>query len=282
MNNMEATIKEKYLIWTAVGLAICIISLGVSIIVGSDFGNDIFIRLIVFVCSNVFGWLLYLVFQSFIFDAYHIYKLKFSKKDKPQEIEVVAPQEVIAPETEDSEVMEETANKESVQEPQPIEIHISSQQHQEAKASYEWKQQLEKEQRVRMVMEYIHYIMPRIADEETINHICTEVHNWMYNPNYKPKPIKRRLTKQITSVPLRHFVWNITARFLNPKLYDGENKAMFIKTLFPKEFADTEIETIKNFKVDARKSEIPIDEPEGDNLSFHYPARLHTKTDFIA
>ena len=93
----------------------------------------------------------------------------------------------------------------------------------------------------------------------------------MYNPNYKPKPIKRRLTKQITSVPLRHLVWNITARFLNPKLYDGENKAMFIKTLFPKEFADTEIDTIKNFKVDARKSEIPIDEPEGDNFSFHYP-----------
>ena len=271
MNNMEATIKEKYLIWTAVGLAICIISLGVTIVVGSDFGHDNFIRLIVFVCSNVFGWLLYLVFQSFIFDAYHIYKLKFSKKDKPQEIEVVAPQEVIAPETEDSEVMEETANKESVQEPQPIEIHISSQQHQEAKASYEWKQQLEKEQRVRMVMEYIHYIMPRIADEDTINHICTEVHNWMYNINYKPKAIKRILTKQITSVPLRHFVWNITARFLDSKLYDGENKANFIKALFPKEFADTEIDTIKNFKVDSKKSEIPIDEPEGDNFSFHYP-----------
>ena len=130
---------------------------------------------------------------------------------------------------------------------------------------------LEMEQRERMVMEYIHYIMPRIADEDTINHICTEVHNWMYNINYKPKAIKRRLTKQITSVPLRHFVWNITARFLDSKLYDGENKANFIKALFPKEFADTEIDTIKNFKVDSKKSEIPIDEPEGDNFSFHYP-----------
>ena len=271
MNNMDATIKEKYLIWTAVGLAICIISLGVTIIVGSDFGHDNFIRLIVFVCSNVFGWLLYLVFQSFIFDAYHIYKLKFGKKEKPQEIEVVAPEEVIAPVTVETAVTEEISVKESIQETQPIEIHISSQQHQERKASYEEIQKLEMEQRERMVMEYIHYIMPRIADEETINHICTEVHNWMYNPNYKPKPIKRRLTKQITSVPLRHLVWNITARFLNPKLYSGDNKAMFIKALFPKEFAYTEIETIKNFKVDPRKSEIPIDEPEGDNFSFHYP-----------
>ena len=271
MNNMEATIKEKYLIWTAVGLAICIISLGVTIIVGSDFGHDNFIRLIVFVCSNVFGWLLYLVFLSFIFDAYHIYKLKFGKKEKPQEIEVVAPEEVFAPVAEETAVTEEIAVKEPIQELQPLEIHITSQHHQERKASYEEMQKLEMGQRERMVMEYIHYIMPHIADEETINHICTEVHNWMYNPNYKPKPIKRRLTKQITSVPLRHLVWNITARFMNPKLYSGDNKAIFIKTLFPKEFADTEIETIKNFKVDPRKSEIPIDEPEGNNFSFHYP-----------
>ena len=271
MNNMDATIKEKYLIWTAVGLAICIISLGVTIVVGSDFGHDNFIRLIVFLCSNVFGWLLYLVFQSFIFDAYHIYKMKFGKKDKPQEIEAVAPEEVIVQVAEETVVEEEIAIKEPIQELQPLEIHISSQQHLERKASYEEMQKQEMEQRERNIMEYIHYIMPRIADEETINHICTEVHHWMYNPNYKPKPIKRRLTKQITSVPLRHLVWNITARFLNPKLYSGDNKAIFIKTLFPKEFAGTEIETIKNFKVDPRKSEIPIDEPEGDNLSFHYP-----------
>ena len=271
MNNMDATIKEKYLIWTAVGLAICIISLGVTIIVGSDFGHDNFIRLIVFVCSNVFGWLVYLVFQSFIFDTYHIYKLKFGKKEKPLEVEAVAPQEVIAPMAEETAITEETPDKEPTQESQPIEIHITSQHHQERKTSYEVMQKQEMEQRARMVMEYIHYIMPRIADEETINHICTEVHNWMYNVNYKPKAIKRRLTKQITSVPLRHLVWNITARFLNPKLYSGDNKANFIKTLFPKEFADTEIDTIKNFRVDARKSEIPIDEPEGDNFSFHYP-----------
>ena len=180
---MESSIKEKYLIWTAVGLAICVISLGVTIIIGSDFGHDNFIRFIVFVCCNVFGWLLYLVFQSFIFDAYHIYKLKFGKKKKPLEVEAVALQEVIAPVVEESAVTEETADKDSVQESQPIEIHITSQHHQERKASYEEMQKQEMEQRARMVMEYIHYIMPRISDEETINHICTEVHNWMYNVN---------------------------------------------------------------------------------------------------
>ena len=69
----------------------------------------------------------------------------------------------------------------------------------------------------------------------------------------------------------RGFNGNISERFLYKRYYNGDNRAKFIKALFPKEFADTEIDTIKNFKVDARKSEIPIDEPEGDNFSFHYP-----------
>ena len=33
---------------------------------------------------------------------------------------------------------------------------------------------------------------------------------------------------------------------------------------------DTDIDTTKNFKVSPRASEIPIDEPEGGNLNFHY------------
>ena len=96
------------------------------------------------------------------------------------EVEAVAPQEVIAPMAEETAIAEETSDKEPVQESLPIEIHITSQHHQKRKASYEEMQKQEMEQRVRMVMEYIHYIMPRIADQETINYICTEVHNWMY------------------------------------------------------------------------------------------------------
>lgn len=274
---MESSIKEKYLIWTAVGLAICVISLGVTIIIGSDFGHDNFIRLIVFVCSNVFGWLVYLVFQSFIFDAYHIYKMKFGKKEKPLEVEAVAPQEVIAPMAEETAITEEISDKEPTQEIQPIEIHITSQHHQERKASYEEMQKQEMEQRVRMVMEYIHYIMPRIADEETINHICTEVHQWMIFHKYKPKAIKRRLNKEVNSVPLRHFVWNIAERFMYKKHYTGDVKANFIRSLFPKEFVDTDIDTTKNFKVSPRASEIPIDEPEGGNLNFHYFEDIQSK-----
>ena len=53
--------------------------------------------------------------------------------------------------------------------------------------------------------------------------------------------------------------------------YNGDNRAGFIKALFPKAFADTDTSTIKNFKVEPLKTEIPIDEPENGKLDFHYP-----------
>ena len=56
------------------------------------------------------------------------------------------------------------------------------------------------------------------------------------------------------------------------KYYNGDNRARFIKALFPREFADTDIATVKNFKVEPLKTQIPIDEPENGSLDFHYPA----------
>ena len=154
----------------------------------------------------------------------------------------------------------------------PIKLSIAPELHEKNRADYEDREKQEKEERIRMVMEYIHFYMPRIADEETVNHICKEVNSWMNLHTYKPEPITRRLTKEITNIPLRHFVWNISERFMYKKYYNGDNRARFIKALFPHEFADTDIATIKNFKVEPLKTLIPIDEPENGNLDFHYPA----------
>lgn len=94
----------------------------------------------------------------------------------------------------------------------PTEIAISPELHEKNRADYEDREQRENEERIAMIMEYIHFIMPRIADKETVNHICGEVNNWMRLHSYKPKPIKGRLTKDISNIPLRHFVWNISER----------------------------------------------------------------------
>ena len=254
---MEQSVKDKHIILGFVGFAILLISSIATLIVAEKFNQDNFVRLIVFVCSNLLGWLLYLSFQTVIFDTYEITEIR---EDQPQDAhKPVTPASM-------------ATGGEATPDIRPTEIAISPELHEKNRADYEDREQRENEERIAMVMEYIHFIMPRIADKETVNHICGEVNNWMRLHSYKPKPIKGRLTKDISNIPLRHFVWNISERFMYKKYYTGDNRARFISTLFPREFADTDIATIKNFKVEPLKTLIPIDEPENGRLDFHYPA----------
>ncbi len=270
---MEPSVKDKYIILGFVGFAILLISSIATLIVAEKFNQDNFVRLIVFVCGNLLGWLLYFSFQTVIFDTYEIYKIKFGKKGTVAETikrREELPQGTLEP-TAALKAMPTSGEASAGTEP-PIKLSIAPELHEKNRADYEDREKQEKEERIRMVMEYIHFYMPRIADEETVNHICREVNSWMNLHTYKPKPITRRLTKEITNIPLRHFVWNISERFMYKKYYNGDNRARFIKALFPREFADTDIATIKNFKVEPLKTLIPIDEPENGNLDFHYPA----------
>ena len=95
---------------------------------------------------------------------------------------------------------------------QPIELTIAPDLHEKNRANYASREQREKEERIRMVMEYCHYYLPRIADQETVNHICTEVDKWMNLNTYTPKPIQRPFTKDINNIPLRHFCLLYTSR----------------------------------------------------------------------
>ena len=270
---MEPSVKDKYIILGFVGFAILLISSIAALIVAEKFNQDNFVRLIVFVCGNLLGWLLYFSFQTVIFDTYEIYKIKFGKKKTLAETikgREELPQSTLEP-TAALKPMPTNGEAPAGTEP-PIKLSIAPELHEKNRADYEDREKQETEERIRMVMEYIHFYMPRIADEETVNHICKEVNSWMNLHTYKPEPITRRLTKEITNIPLRHFVWNISERFMYKKYYNGDNRARFIKALFPHEFADTDIATIKNFKVEPLKTLIPIDEPENGNLDFHYPA----------
>ena len=268
---MEQSVKDKHIILGFVGFAILLISSIATLIVAEKFNQDNFVRLIVFVCSNLLGWLLYLSFQTVIFDTYEIYRIKFGKKKTPAEITEIRedqPQDAHKPVTPAS----MATGGEATPDIRPTEIAISPELHEKNRADYEDREQRENEERIAMVMEYIHFIMPRIADKETVNHICGEVNNWMRPHSYKPKPIKGRLTKDISNIPLRLFQIAHPLRFMYKKYYTGDNRARFISTLFPREFADTDIATIKNFKVEPLKTLIPIDEPENGRLDFHYPA----------
>lgn len=173
---MEPSVKDKHIILGFVGFAILLISSIATLIVAEKFNQDNFVRLIVFVCSNLLGWLLYLSFQTVIFDTYEIYRIKFGKKKTPAEITEIRedqPQDAHKPVTPAS----MATGGEATPDIRPAEIAISPELHEKNRADYEDREQRENEERIAMVMEYIHFIMPRIADKETVNHICGEVNN---------------------------------------------------------------------------------------------------------
>ena len=168
---MEPSVKDKHIIWGFVGFAILLISSIATLVVADKFNQDNFVRLIVFVCSNLLGWLLYFSFQTVIFDTYEIYRIKFGKKKTPVEIAEVRedqPQDAHKPVPPAS----MSTGGEAAPDIRPTEIAISPELHEKNRADYEDREQRENEERIAMVMEYIHFIMPRIADKETVNHIC--------------------------------------------------------------------------------------------------------------
>ena len=227
---MDSSVKDKHIILGFIGFTICLISFFITLIVAESFNQDNFVRLIVFLCSNLLGWLFYLSFQTIIFDTYQLYKIKSGKKEaKEITTEAVAlqekePQNTIEPVTQ---IAEEASS-----DVHPIELNIDPKRHEEIRSSYEDEQDKENKRRIRMVVEYIHFYMPRIADEETVN---------------------------------------IAERCMYKRYYNGDNRARFVKELFPREFAETDIATIKNFRIDPLKPPIPIDELEDGKLDFHYP-----------
>ena len=132
---MEPSVKDKHIILGFVGFAILLISSIATLIVAEKFNQDTFVRLIVFVCSNLLGWLLYFSFQTVIFDTYEIYRIKFGRKKTPAEI------------TEIQEDQSQDAHKpvisasmptggEATPDIKPTEIAISPELHEKNRADY--------------------------------------------------------------------------------------------------------------------------------------------------
>ena len=69
---MDSSVKDKHIILGFIGFTICLISFFITLIVAESFNQDNFVRLIVFLCSNLLGWLFYLSFQTIIFECAYI------------------------------------------------------------------------------------------------------------------------------------------------------------------------------------------------------------------
>lgn len=262
------TVKEACLVWGLPGVAILAISLMVAVRVGYDFGNDGLVRAVTFIGSNVLLWLLYaLMFQMLPAELYAGICKKELKRLPLTEPEKVVPTDEIQGDspavTKGRMAADVQTDEQSVTTAcNPDTYAMRCEQH---------RRQCEQEKAglVNAIMDYVNYIMPPYMDEESLASLCGEIRLWSEASTHKPAAI--RLKGKLTTVDLRHFAWNIGERLGKENGYDGTARAVFIKAMFPDVFKDTEIESIKNFKLNPRACRIPIDEPENDSHAFHYP-----------
>lgn len=275
-------VRDYCLLWGCPGLVILTISLFVSLKVGYDFGQDNFAKFVTFVISSGLLGTVYFLFLSVLADV----PLKLQKRPRKetmlltnQESEMV---QDISKENPNVEQVQECRNEvipcpESIQAPLSEELQdptIETSMEQPDLYALRCKEFLrEQEQRrqdtIAAIMEYVtHTMSPFVYDNQELEKLCDAIRMWADDWRHIPVPI--RLKSTLTTLDLRHFVWNIAERLGSKKDYTGEVRAMFIKRMFPDVMKDIELDSIRNFKFQPDTGSIMIDEPDKGDYHFHY------------
>ena len=291
-------VRDYCLIWGCPGMVILTISLLVSLKVGNDFGQDNFAKLVTFIISSGLLGTVYYLFQSVLAEV----PLKLQKRKRKetmlltdQESEMIPEdstdnvsleqgQECLAevlPQTESAqeplseELIEPTVEVSDLAEPTkevPDTVESSTEQpdlYAQRCKEYQREQEQKRQNTIAAIMEYVtHTMSPYIYDNGELEKLCEDIKKWADNWQHNPVPI--RLKSTLTTLDLRHFVWNIAERLGSKKDYTGEVRAMFIKRMFPDVMKDIELDSIRNFKFQPDTGSIVIDEPEKGDYHFHY------------
>lgn len=303
MNNVKCktenmTVRDYCLLWGCPGLVILTISLLVSLKVGNDFGQDNFAKFVTFVISSGLLGTIYYLFQSVLADV------PLKMQNRQRQVPMLLTDQETEAVTEDStdnmsfeqvheclaEVLPQTESaqehlSEELQEP-TIEISDSAEPTKEVSDTIETSSeqpdlytqrckeyQREQEQRrhntIDAIMEYVtHTMSPYIYDNDELEKLLDAIRKWADDWQHKPVPI--RLKSTLTTLDLRHFVWNIAERLGSKKDYTGEVRAIFIKRMFPDVMRDIELDSIRNFKFQPDMGNIVIDEPDKGDYHFHF------------
>ena len=280
-------VRDYCLLWGYPGLIILTISLFVSLKVGNDFGQDNFAKFVTFIISSGLLGTVYYLFQSLLAEV------PFKVQNRQHKETMLLTNQEAEMTTEDStgnesleqvqECITETPPNESAQEPLFEELQESTTEASDMpETSIEQPDlyalrckefQREQEQRrldtIAAIMEYVtHTMSPFIYDNEELEKLCDAIRMWADDWRHVPIPI--RLRSALTTLDLRHFVWNIAERLGSKKDYTGEVRAIFIKRMFPDVMKDIELDSIRNFKFQPDTGSIMIDEPDRGDYHFHY------------
>ena len=249
------------------------ISLLVSLKVGADFQQDSLAKWMAFILCNLLLWLLYVMFQSVLVD---LFPQKRSKQSMviPQTMEQEVQKDVV-PVTENTAellIVSNTADTTiaNTQETQEESVTVQPKEDTYTQRCNAYEQELERSRKdtIAAILDYARYTMsPYVYDNEELENLCEEVRHWSEEYTYSPIPI--RLKQRLTTLDLRHFVWNIGERLGTKNGYNGYARADFIKAMFPDLMKDIEQDSIRNFKFQPNKGSIVIDEPDEDDYHFH-------------
>ena len=281
-------VRDYCLLWGCPGLVILTISLFVSLKVGNDFGQDNFAKFVTFVISSGLLGTIYYLFQSVLVEV----PLKLQKRPRKEAMLLTDQEAKVVSEDSTGDVSIEQVQgclaevpyqTEAIQEPllekpqEPIiEVSETTETSMEQSDLYDLRCkefQREQEQRrqdtISAIMEYVtHTMSPYIYDNEELEKLCDAIRMWADDWQHIPVPI--RLKSTLTTLDLRHFVWNIAERLGSKKDYTGEVRAIFIKRMFPDVMKDIELDSIRNFKFQPDTGSIVIDEPDKSDYHFHY------------
>ena len=281
-------VRDYCLLWGCPGLVILTISLLVSLKVGNDFGQDNYAKFVTFVISSGLLGTVYYLFQSVLADV----PLKLQKRPRKEimllsdhEAEVVPAdstsnvcleqaQECLAEVPHQTEALQEPLLEElpeptikasdttetSIEQPDLYAIRCKE---------FQREQEQRRQDTISAIMEYVtHTMSPYIYDNGELEKLCDAIRMWADDWQHKPVPIKLKST--LTTLDLRHVVWNIAERLGSKKDYTGEVRAIFIKRMFPDVMKDIELDSIRNFKFQPDTGSIMIDVPEKGDYHFHY------------
>ncbi len=281
-------VRDYCLLWGCPGLVILTISLFVSLKVGNDFGQDNFAKFVTFIISSGLLGTVYYLFQSMLADM--PLKLQNGQRketmlltdqksgeipeDSTGDVSIEHVQGCMAEVPHQSEVPQEPLLEE-LQEP-TIEASETTEMSMEQSDLYDLRcKEFQREQKQRRqdtisaIMEYVtHTMSPYIYDNGELEKLCDAIRMWADDWQHIPVPI--RLKSTLTTLDLRHFVWNIAERLGSKKDYTGEVRAIFIKRMFPNVMKDIELDSIRNFKFQPDAGSIMIDEPDRGDYHFHY------------
>ena len=303
MNNVKCktenmAVRVYCLVWGCPGLVILTISLFVSLKVGNDFGQDNFAKFVTFVISSGLLGTVYYLFQSVLAEV--SLRLQNGQHEgtillTDQEAEAVTEDSTdndiieqvqecraeVLPQTESAqehlseELQESTIEISDSAEPTKEiadTIETSSEQpdlYAQRYKEYQREQEHRRQNTIDAIMGYVtHTMSPYIYDNDELEKLLDAIRKWADDWQHIPVPI--RLKSTLTTLDLRHFVWNIAERLGSKKDYSGRVRADFIKRMFPDEMRDIEQDSIRNFKFQPDTGNIVIDEPDKGDYHFHF------------